>query len=223
MRVQLRLLNKQNDINAMNITKIKELIDNNVDCIFGKRKNRDDEDIENMTPLMVACVYGNFELVKFLVEKGADINMKVPTEDGGSSDSIISMTSRSMKYKNVDKLKILKYLFDLGVYVNQDILDECLDMAVGPETETDINVVEFLISKGAKGIKEPGFGNFSETLLNRAVGYNLSLELFKLLVKVYTKDDISETLKLIKKYYTNREAIRQFLEQALKEKTGFFG
>ncbi len=63
------------------------------------------------TPLSVACQEGNFEMVKLLVENGADVNY-VPLL------TIASPLGLAAQSDSVDNLKIVKFLIENGADVN---------------------------------------------------------------------------------------------------------
>lgn len=62
---------------------------------------------ERYTPLSVACQEGNFEIVKLLVEKGADVNY-APILSGTSPLGFASESD------SADNLKIVKFLLEKG-------------------------------------------------------------------------------------------------------------
>lgn len=70
--------------------------------IFGKIRH---------TPLGEACDEGNFEMVKLLVESGADVNY-VPI------DTFTSPLGFAVRSDSVDNLKIVKFLIENGADVN---------------------------------------------------------------------------------------------------------
>ena len=63
------------------------------------------------TPLGVACEEGNFEMVKILIENGADVNY-VPI------NTMASPLGLSAKSDSVDNLRIVKFLLENGADVN---------------------------------------------------------------------------------------------------------
>ena len=74
----------------------------------------------NPTPLFEACSSGNFEIIKLLVEAGADVNFIEPTRKWTPIGAALS-------YRNVDRIKIANYLMDNGA----DVTDEIASILVG--------------------------------------------------------------------------------------------
>ena len=66
---------------------------------------------DNQTPLGAACDVGNFQMVKLLVEDGADVNY-VP------KNAFTSPLNIAVQSDSVDNLKIVKYLIENGADVN---------------------------------------------------------------------------------------------------------
>jgi len=90
----------------------------------------------NMTPLLIAIYNKNIELVKLLVEKGANLekSFKIENQD-------LTPLNYSIKLENIE---ILKYLVEKGADIE---LNSPLTYAISSEKE---KIVEYLISKGVK-------------------------------------------------------------------------
>lgn len=101
-------------IEDKNITKIKKLIKNkNLNQIY---KGADCEiELERPchSPLQLACSYGEYEIVKLLVENGADVNYMETIGDAEQTPLI--HTIDTMYDVNIEsQLKIVKYLLNNG-------------------------------------------------------------------------------------------------------------
>ena len=90
-----------NAINNNDIIEVKQIIDNYPNII-------DDKDIHGNTPLNSACYIGNIEIVKFLIENGANIN-------NTNSHMNFSPLSKLCYCRDFSKkhLEIVKYLLSL--------------------------------------------------------------------------------------------------------------
>jgi len=95
------------------------------------------KDAAGSTPLITACAGGNFEVVKYLVGKGADINA------GDNEDS------RAIHLAGVSgNVEVIGYLLDLGVAVDQPDENGMTAMLfAGYRGQSE--AVKFLISRGA--------------------------------------------------------------------------
>ncbi len=69
------------------------------------------ENIDRRTPLGTACDVGNFEMVKLLVEKGADVNY-IPL------NAYTSPLGLAVQSDSVDNLKIVRYLIEKGADID---------------------------------------------------------------------------------------------------------
>ena len=87
----------------------------------------------DLTPLILACRHGHFEVVKLLVERGAELN----------SDQV--ETPLNLAVNNGD-LRLAEFLISKGAKVNSSAASP-LNLAVN---NGDLKLAEFLISKGAK-------------------------------------------------------------------------
>ena len=93
-----KLLMRQEALDILQIERIKKIIDYLTDC--GENINRPDK--EGDTPLHWAAYYNNFELVKYLVSKGADPNSK--------NKYRLSPAEEAYNYNSATKVKIREYL-----------------------------------------------------------------------------------------------------------------
>ena len=74
------------------LEEVKNILKNNrININYHKKDDR------NWTPLRVSCNYGRLEVVKFLVEKGADIEIK--DLDGNTPLILASSNNRSQIFK----------------------------------------------------------------------------------------------------------------------------
>ncbi|MBR3847998.1 MAG: ankyrin repeat domain-containing protein [Oscillospiraceae bacterium] len=103
---------ENNDINKLeSILKIS-----NPNCVPGVGViDAFSENIDKQTPLGAACDKGNFEMVKLLVEDGADVNY-MPLN---ACTSPLNLATQSA---GVDNLKIVKFLLENGAYINNSNL-----------------------------------------------------------------------------------------------------
>lgn len=209
-----QLLDELNNNFSSNPDKIKEFINNGDGDGIVNCRNTGGE-----TPLMLVCEDANFELVKFLVEKGADINAvdkrgrtvieyasnaKLSGLYNGLPNEKLNEIKKSL---GLEKIKIIEYLCNLGVYINQNILDKCLELAADKGRE---NIVVLLISKGAKNSITESYGKMWFTVLDDVINFN-SPELVKLIASVSTKEQIMNSLN--RNRFKNYKSI---LEQALQ-------
>ena len=89
------------------------------------------------TPLGEACKTGDFEMVKLLVENGADVNY-VP------SYTIASPVGFAVESDSTDNLKIVKYLIENGADVNYSRFSQSLPITMLFWEEAEPNRMEIL-------------------------------------------------------------------------------
>jgi len=121
------------------------------------------EEIYFGTPLIIACrkKNDNYDMVKFLVEKGADINKK----DGFGETPLFAACNITNANENNEK--IVKYLIDHGADVNKEGMFKKTPLYVACESR-NVNIVKYLIEHGADVNKENRDG---ETPLFAACNY----------------------------------------------------
>ena len=103
------------------------------------------------TPLLYACEYGNYEMIKYLIEQGADIN-----KESNIGDEITPLF-KACKYGDY---KMIKYLVEHGADINKEnslkqtpIWYAC---KIGNE-----NIVKYLFECGANIYKEDKDGEIA--------------------------------------------------------------
>ena len=125
----------------------KLLVENGFDLesrIDGGEHSPDDYDY---TPLMIAAAINDYDMVKFLVEKGADVNFYK-----GGSTALIS----ACEYSHERNIDVIKYLVSKNANINaQDnkgdtALNKTLDTSdEGSIDILDFEIANFLIEQGA--------------------------------------------------------------------------
>ena len=129
----------RNDISA-----VKELIASGADINHQQERY-------GHTPLIIACNYNYKELAKFLISKGADINIR--GKDGSSA--LIAAGSNSQE--------LVELLLSKGADVNAKMLDgtgvftQCIIGILGKRVS--IELAEILLSKGANIDEAPTSGD----------------------------------------------------------------
>ncbi|XP_057317896.1 ankyrin-3-like [Microplitis mediator] len=140
--------------------------------LLEKQAKVDDEKFVK-TPLGIACEWGNFELVKILVNAGADIN---------------KISNHAMPlYWAVDKpnYQIVKYLIDRNAHVN--IIYNGTTLLYRAVESESIKIVEFLLKNGAE---VNAINDYGETSLTVAVNKD-NLELVKILINAGAQVNLS--------------------------------
>ncbi len=104
------------------------------------------------TPLGEACNAGNFEMVKLLIENGADVNY-VPRY------TLNTPLSFAVQSRSVDNFKIVKLLIENGADVNfrrgYQAIPICAALPVsGSSRPNAMEILEFLLESGADCEKE---------------------------------------------------------------------
>jgi ankyrin repeat protein len=109
--------------------------------------------ITNATPLVVACDWGNEEVIQYLVSKGANVN--ACTEDG-----ITSLQQAASRCS----LQVVKLLVEHGADVNAKRKDSefknLTPLHRAAESNNDVEVLKYLISQGAKVNAKARTGGF---------------------------------------------------------------
>ena len=88
-------------VSAGDLNKVRELVESDLSLMESK-------DNEGYTPLMVACQSAKFDIAKYLIEKGANVNAKGPTGE----TPIFKIKKKDAYYD------FIKYLIDKGADVN---------------------------------------------------------------------------------------------------------
>lgn len=105
------------EIEKGNINQVKKLIkDVNINQVY-KGNDCYDEMSDNyycVTPLTMACITGQYETVKLLIENGADVNYKENKKWYNERTPLIFTVEEADK----NKYKIVKYLLDNGADKN---------------------------------------------------------------------------------------------------------
>ncbi|WIH81251.1 ankyrin repeat domain-containing protein [Brachyspira pilosicoli] len=154
---------------AQNREMFKVLVENGFDLesrIDGGEHSPDDY---NYTPLMIAAAINDYDMVKFLVEKGADVNAKTHFE----YSSVETPLLLSLDNENSS---VAEYLINNGADINVTNEDGETPLMYASKVH-NIKVIELLIQKGAD---INAFDNYGNTAL--IYGAN-NLETVKLLVE----------------------------------------
>ena len=154
---------------ALNREMFKVLVENGFDLesrIDGGEHSPDDYDY---TPLMIAAAINDYDMVKFLVEKGADVNAKTHFE----YSSVVTPLLLSLDNENSS---VAEYLINNGADINVTNEDGETPLMYASKVH-NIKVIELLIQKGAD---INAFDNYGNTALIYGVN---NLETVKLLVE----------------------------------------
>src|SRR5690606_38176768 len=94
------------------------------------------------TALTISVINGNLDIMKYLIEKGANINHK--THDG----STVLLNSISNLHHSIDNLSMIKYLVENGADINHknNKGETILNIAI---KEKKIDIIKCLIENGA--------------------------------------------------------------------------
>ncbi|MCH4895566.1 ankyrin repeat domain-containing protein [Marinilabiliaceae bacterium JC040] len=114
------------------------------------------------TPLMVACMYERFDIVKYLVEKGVDVNYLNPYRESAFSEAYLSSFKSSYKIvlylidHGADYTKPIVYLEDKNRYVYiLESLRKRLEPLNSRAYKEKMEIVSFLKTKGLDYASEP--------------------------------------------------------------------
>lgn len=171
--------------NALNIAlelKNKDLIEQ---ILIYKKKV--EEVMENKHPLNIACYFGFFEVVKFMIENGYNVDQK-------------DKYKRRTPLHNAcikGHLEIVQYLVEKGADIHKKDKDKW-DALYFASKKGILDVVKFLLSKGANPNNK--YGKRNETCLHIAIRYEnfeTAIELIKGGAKdfiVHQEDDYASLL-----------------------------
>lgn len=127
-----------NGVANNNVSTIQTALNNgaNINCINGVH-----------TPLLVAINYKNVAMVNYLLNKGADPNLKVMTWDG----RIILPINEAIQNSKIDPSsnKIVQLLVNAGANVNDVNQDGISPLEIATYDPPTPQMVNYLISKGA--------------------------------------------------------------------------
>ena len=156
----------------------KILVENGFDLESRIKTGRSDYDY---TPLMIAALRNDYDMVKFLVEKGANINAKTHSEYSSvETPLLLSLDnehpdSRYYYYKN-ENSSVAEFLINNGADINVTNEDGETPLMYASKLH-NIKMVELLIQKGAN---INAFDDYGNTALMYGVN---NLETVKLLVE----------------------------------------
>jgi len=142
----------------------------------------DNEDILNWSYLLHACKFGNKEIVKLILEKGADLNNQ-------GSDEAPPLYWASCNEDDKDAVNICTFLIEKGVDINHRTKDRGTAL-LGAAINTNDRTLKLLLKSGADPNlqKENGF-----SALYAAA--SRSVEAVKLLLKHNAEPNIENTIK----------------------------
>ena len=101
-----------------------------------------------MTPLFLATMRGNLEMVTFLIDNGADVNMKI--DDGLAPLHIAALKSQGDKHAYVS---IVKHLIDSGANVNLETTNEQrtpLNLVNPDNSDAESDIARMLSAAGGR-------------------------------------------------------------------------
>ena len=174
-----------------NIKKTHEMLENGINPNLNYK---------GRIPLVVACRRENIDMLKLLIDKGADPNM---SDDIGTTALNISSSH--------GYIKSVKYLLEVGA--NPNISDDC---GYSPLINSSLNynddIIEILINAGAD---INSINNRHETALMTAIIYN-RLEIVKKLIKhgakPFIKNNFGKNARYIAKRFGNKQMIKTIEE-----------
>lgn len=120
-------------VDAEDFVKLKEIVEDDDDEINSIANNGN-------SPLMVACMKGNFEIIKYLIENGADINYQ--KED--NSYALYQLVGYQNLSNDKDYLSMVKYMIEKGADYNKIGFNNYSLI----HASKDINITKYLIELG---------------------------------------------------------------------------
>ncbi|PCG19506.1 ankyrin repeat domain-containing protein [Brachyspira sp. G79] len=154
---------------AQNREMFKVLVENGFDLESRIKAGEHCPPDYDYTPLMIAAAINDYDMVKFLVEKGADVNAKTHFE----YSSVVTPLLLSLDNENSS---VAEYLINNGADINVTNEDGETPLMYASKVH-NIKVIELLIQKGAD---INAFDNYGNTALIYGVN---NLETVKLLVE----------------------------------------
>ncbi|MEI0525256.1 ankyrin repeat domain-containing protein [Brachyspira murdochii] len=162
---------------AQNREMFKVLVENGFDLESRIKAGEHYPPDYDYTPLMIAALRNDYDMVKFLVEKGADVNAKTHSE----YRSVVTPILLSLDYEHIESRydensSVAEYLINNGADINVTNEDGETPLMYASKVH-NIKVIELLIQKGAD---INAFDNYGNTALIYGVN---NLETVKLLVE----------------------------------------
>jgi len=138
-------------IQQENWGEIEELL-KNPDFIIAK-------DLFGCTALHYVCAHGNFDLVKYLIKKGAEVNVQ-----NNQGETPLHL---AIDYDTEQSTSIAKYLLDHGALIEVKDKWNWTPLYKAVMSPYNLEIVVYLIAKGAS-FKE-GFDDYGYTVLHWAI------------------------------------------------------
>ena len=162
---------------AQNREMFKVLVENGFDLESRIKAGEHYPEDYDYTPLMIAALRNDYDMVKFLVEKGADVNAKTHSE----YSSVVTPLLLSLDYEHIESRydensSVAEFLINNGADINVKNNHGETPLMYASKLH-NIKVVELLIQKGAN---INAFNNYGNTALIYGVN---NLETVKLLVE----------------------------------------
>ena len=155
----------------------KLLVENGFDLESRIKGGEDYPTDYDYTPLMIAALINDYDMVKFLVEKGADVNAKTHSEYSSvETPLLLSLDYEHIESRYDENSSVAEYLINNGADINVTNNHGETPLMYASKVH-NIKVVELLIQKGAD---INAFDNYGNTALIYGVN---NLETVKLLVE----------------------------------------
>ncbi|MBW5397594.1 ankyrin repeat domain-containing protein, partial [Brachyspira pilosicoli] len=155
----------------------KVLVENGFDLESRIKGGEDYPPDYDYTPLMIAALRNDYDMVKFLVEKGANINAKTHSEYSSlETPLLLSLDYEHIESRYDENSSVAEYLINNGADINVTNEDGETPLMYASKLH-NIKVIELLIQKGAD---INAFNNYGNTALIYGVN---NLETVKLLVE----------------------------------------
>ena len=162
---------------AQNREMFKVLVENSFDLESRIDGGEDYPTGYDYTPLMIAAAINDYDMVKFLVEKGADVNAKTHFEYSSvETPLLLSLDYEHIESRYDENSSVAEYLINNGANINVTNEDGETPLMYASKVH-NIKVIELLIQKGAD---INVFDNYGNTALIYGVN---NLETVKLLVE----------------------------------------